>query len=83
MNLNMKFFGKRLFLTIVLFLHLYLPAIWAHGNGDFMRETGKIGVVVGVILLIFLGLILYLVRLDRKLTKLENQIKEEHERTTH
>jgi CcmD family protein len=75
----MKFFSKRTFLTIVLFQHLYLPLSWAQGTGDFMRDTGKIGVVVGVVLLIFLGLILYLVRLDRKLTKLEHQIKDDHE----
>ncbi|MDX2134244.1 MAG: hypothetical protein SFV52_05645 [Saprospiraceae bacterium] len=77
----MKFFSKRLFLMIVLFHQLYLPELWAQSSGDFMRETGKIGVVVGVILLIFLGLILYLVRLDRKLTKLEQQINDQHERT--
>ncbi len=77
----MKFFSRRLFLTIVLFHQLYLPEVRAQGSGDFMRETGKIGVVVGVILLIFLGLILYLVRLDRKLTKLEQQINDQHERT--
>ncbi len=42
-----------------------------------MRETGKINVVVGVILLIFLGIVIYLVRLERKLTKLEHQIKDD------
>lgn len=41
---------------------------------DFMRATGKIYVVVAVILTIFLGIILFLVFIDKKLTKLENQI---------
>jgi CcmD family protein len=77
----MKFFQKYIILIIVLLQPLYLPAVWAHGENDFMRNTGKIGVVAGVILLIFLGLILYLWRLDRKLTKLENQIMDDHERT--
>lgn len=36
-----------------------------------MRSDGKIYVVVAVCLTILLGLILYLVRLDRKMTKLE------------
>ncbi|MEZ4893302.1 MAG: CcmD family protein [Saprospiraceae bacterium] len=48
-----------------------------------MRETGKIYVVVGVILLIFLGIVLYLVRLDRKLTKLESQLNEEKNEQPH
>jgi CcmD family protein len=75
----MKFFKAKIIFTIILFLHLSLPAAWAQGNGDFMRETGKINVVVGVILLIFFGIVWYLVRLERKLTKLEHQIKDDHE----
>lgn len=38
---------------------------------DGMRADGKIYVVVAVIITIFAGIILYLIRLDRKLTKLE------------
>lgn len=41
---------------------------------DFMRSVGKIYVVVGVIVLVFLGLVLFVWRMDRRLTKLENQI---------
>ena len=44
---------------------------------DFMRSIGKIYVVVAVIVTIFLGLIVYLIYLDRKLTKLENQITDD------
>ena len=38
---------------------------------DTFRSNGKIYVVVAVILTIFAGIVLYLVRLDRKLTHLE------------
>lgn len=38
---------------------------------DTFRDNGKIFVVVAVIVTIFAGIILYLIRLDRKLTKLE------------
>jgi CcmD family protein len=41
---------------------------------DLMRRDGKIYVVVAVILIIFIGIILYLVRLDRKISKLEKTI---------
>lgn len=74
---NMKFFKFRKFFTIILLMLLSLPASWAQGNRDFMRETGKINVVVGVILLIFLGIVWYLVRLDRKLTRLEHQLNDD------
>jgi CcmD family protein len=72
----MKFYKSRIFLTFILFQVLSLPPVLAQGNRDFMRETGKIYVVVGVILLIFLGIVAYLLRLDRKLTKLEHHIKD-------
>jgi amino acid transporter len=40
---------------------------------DVMRSNGKIYVVIAVILTILAGLILYLVRLDRKISKLEKE----------
>ena len=41
---------------------------------DTMRSNGKIYVVVAVIVAIFIGIILYLIRLDRKMTRLEKDI---------
>ena len=38
---------------------------------DVMRENGKIYVVIAVMLTILAGLVLYLIRLDRKISKLE------------
>ncbi|HEY5968900.1 MAG TPA: CcmD family protein [Chitinophagaceae bacterium] len=38
---------------------------------DMMKENGKIYVVIAVMLTILGGLVLYLVRLDRKISKLE------------
>ncbi len=40
---------------------------------DTMRSNGKIYVVVLVLATIFAGIIAYLVRLDRKITKLEKE----------
>lgn len=44
---------------------------------DFLRSTGKIYSVVVVICIIFLGIAYFLYRIDNKLTKLENFIKNE------
>jgi hypothetical protein len=38
---------------------------------DTMRSNGKIYVVIAVILTILAGLILYLVRIDRRVSRLE------------
>lgn len=40
---------------------------------DAMRSNGKIYVVVAVILLLFAGLIVYLLRLDKKISRLEKE----------
>jgi CcmD family protein len=42
---------------------------------DTMRSEGKIYVVVAIMLAIFFGLIAYLVMLDRKVSKVEKQLK--------
>lgn len=41
--------------------------------GDMMRDNGRIYVVVAVVLTILIGLILYVIRLDKKITRLEKE----------
>jgi hypothetical protein len=48
----------------------------AANKTGFMRSDGKIYVVVAVVLTILAGLILYVVRLDRKITRLEKGDKD-------
>ena len=40
---------------------------------DTMRSNGRIYVVVAVVVLILIGLILYLIRLDKKITRMEKE----------
>jgi undecaprenyl pyrophosphate phosphatase UppP len=42
-------------------------------TASVMRSNGKIYVVVAVVLTILFGLIAYVIRLDRKITKLEKE----------
>lgn len=44
---------------------------------DVMRSNGKIYVVVGVILIIFLGIVFYMIKVDRKLSKIEGEVFKE------
>jgi len=61
-------------LTLVL-SHAALMAQQSGGiqMADEMRANGKIYVVAAVLLTILAGLIIYLVRLDRKMSRLERQ----------
>lgn len=43
---------------------------------DRLRADGKIWVVVAVIAAVFAGIIIYLVRLDRQIGKLEKEVNE-------
>jgi CcmD family protein len=42
---------------------------------DRLRADGKIYVVIAVLIVILTGLILYVTRLDRKISRLEKEIK--------
>ncbi len=74
-------FTKQLLSLLGLFI-LTASSLWAQPGGgiemaDKLREDGKIWVVVGVIVLIFIGIITYLIRLDRKISRLEKQVRKE------
>jgi hypothetical protein len=71
---NIMSFMKKIF-TVIFFL-LFAITLWANGDqktnmADAMRSNGRIYVVVAVMLTILIGLLLYLVRLDRKIRKME------------
>jgi len=67
---------KRFFLSTLLVICGYIS--FAQSPGDNMRSNGKIYVVVAVLVTIFIGIILYLIRLDRKISKLEKETKINH-----
>jgi CcmD family protein len=48
--------------------------------GDFMRETGKIYVVYGVLVVVFLGIAGFLFILERRIRKIEKQIQNDESR---
>ncbi|MBS1666117.1 MAG: CcmD family protein [Bacteroidetes bacterium] len=43
---------------------------------DAMRSNGKIYVVIAVLLIILFGLFLYVIRLDKKISRLEKENKD-------
>jgi len=57
--------------------NLYMMLFFQNGPiiemADKLRDNGKIFVVVGVLLIVLLGILAYLVSLDRKISKLENK----------
>ncbi len=69
----MKKLSKILF-TLIAFLIANVGFAQDVEMADTMRSNGKIYVVVGIILIILIGLILYLFSMDRKLSKLEKEL---------
>ncbi len=66
--------------TILMFILLMMSPILVSASdvsmADTMRENGKIYVVVAVVLVVTLGMIFYLVSVDKKIKKLEAKINE-------
>ena len=70
----MKFINLKRTITVVFLLCMAIVTNaqdTAKPNSDFMRSNGRSYVVIAVMLTILTGLILYLIRLDKKLSKLE------------
>lgn len=66
--------SRSLWLLVLIVLSVYGSATAQESTpemADAMRSNGKIYVVVLVLATIFAGIIAYLVRLDRKISKLE------------
>jgi len=60
--------------TILLCLFMMSPALTQSVEmADVMRSNGKIYVVVAVIAIIFIGLMVYLVCMDKRVKKLEEK----------
>jgi hypothetical protein len=73
---------KKIYTLVFLLIGQALPLLAQDSAGtqnvemaDRFRADGKIYVVIFVLGTILLGLILYVVRLDRKITKLEKDLK--------
>jgi hypothetical protein len=67
---------KYIYSLLLLFVHGLVIAQDSAGREEVatgMRSEGKIYVVVAVVVTILLGFFLYLIRLDRKITRLEKK----------
>lgn len=68
--------------TIAFFVFTFITAsLFAQENNQIdmaegLYQSGKIYVVVGVLSIVFIGIIVYLIMLDKKISKLENQNKD-------
>ncbi|MEZ4910852.1 MAG: CcmD family protein [Saprospiraceae bacterium] len=65
-------------IAFILIFTLNIQSLQAQTNTmDFLRSTGKIYTVIVVIVVLFIGIVVFLKSIDNKLTKLENLIKNE------
>ncbi|WP_019949404.1 CcmD family protein [Hymenobacter aerophilus] len=70
---------------VLLLLALLLPLLRAAAQApgaqpemaEALRQSGKIYVVVAVIAVVLIGLLLFLISLDRKLSRLEKEVADE------
>jgi len=68
---------KLIFLSSLLFYCSLLPAQNLNEQaGNFLRGSNKLVVVITVLLTIFAGIIIFLVRQERKISRIEKQLKD-------
>ena len=67
---------KNLLVIVFLFV-LQIAYAQADPSTDFMRSIGKIYVVAGVTLIILVTLFIYMIIIDRKISRLEKRQKHE------
>lgn len=66
---------RKILFTLIAFLIVNVGFAQDAEMADTMRSNGKIYVVVGIILIILIGLILYLFSMDRRLSKIEKELE--------
>jgi hypothetical protein len=68
---------KKIVKILLGLLLLINPMLFAQDAqmADTMRSEGKIYVVVAIVLIIFLGLIAFLIYMDRRISKFESRLK--------
>ncbi len=74
----MLHYKKIVLLVFALLVHVFVFAQTSgfqtvSDNTGFMRSEAKIYVVMAVVITILVGLLIYLIRLDKKITKLEKE----------
>ena len=69
--------SKKTALAGILLFATLSPLFCQDTYNDFFRSTGKINTVLAVVLILFFVLILFLVRLNYKINKLEKNLDDE------
>jgi len=65
------------FFRVFLLMLISIQQAWAADGQDFFQAIGKMYVVVVVLVLIFLGIVIFLYRMDRKISDLERRMGNE------
>lgn len=70
--------NKKTIFLVLAFISFFCNASLAQDNAieQTFHESGKINVVVAVVTVIFIGIVFYLIKLDRKLSKIEKETKQ-------
>lgn len=72
--LNIKNNIFRKLSSLFIFLMLLSVNLFGQDSADFVRSIGKMNVVIAVIITIFIGLIVFLIYMERRLSKIEKHI---------
>ena len=67
---------KKSVLTLLSLLMMTLPVFAEGQDPDFMRSMGKMYVVVAVIVSMFIGMVIFMIYMERRISQLEKEMEE-------
>ena len=63
--------------SFLIFALMFCTNVFGESMDDFARSMGKMNVVIAVIVTVFIGIIIFLIYMERRLAKLEQQVDAE------
>ena len=63
--------------SLFVFLVLIATNVFGQESADFARSLGKMNVVIAVIVTIFIGIVAFLIYMERRLSNIEKQLDTE------
>lgn len=63
--------------SLFVFLVLIATHVFGQESADFVRSLGKMNVVIAVIVTIFIGIVAFLIYMERRLSNIEKQLDTE------
>ena len=72
LNISTQYYKK---ISLLFFALVLTTTLFGQDTADFARSMGKMNIVIAVIATVFIGIVLFLIYMERKVAKLEKRTR--------